>query len=232
MLINEENKRLYESAFIGDGEYNLHCLSWKPDIDERNIEESCEGPDGSWIPATPLGYRDYSISRIEGLNNILGCMVAVDLSDDKLHHVKRSEKLIKKYDKIHTDNGDFVVIGDTETQFFVVDGTGHTYYVEYDQSDNDIIVTVKGEEHKFSPKLSPGQKIFFAVATWEDNDSYKIVEDQVLNYDIEFTPTGEPFLQYMCLHSRNRVKEDEAFASSQEVWQQYQYNYPDKKYKE
>lgn len=230
MLVNEKNKKLYESAFIGNEEYKLPILAWKPDIDERNIEESCEGPDGKWIPATPLGYRDYTESRIDGLNRLLAGKPDVDLSNDQLHHVKRSDNRLKKYDVIHIENGDFVVTGDTETQFFLADGGDHRYYVNYEKET--ITVVINNKEYVFEPKLLPGQKIFFAVATWEDDNSYKIVEDQVLNYDIEFTPTGEPFLQYMCLHSRNRVKEDEAFASSQDVWQQYKYDYPDKKYKE
>lgn len=39
METNETNKALYEKAFIGNGEYTLCELNWKPDIDERVIEE-------------------------------------------------------------------------------------------------------------------------------------------------------------------------------------------------
>ena len=69
MEINEENKKLYEDAFIPDGEYG-DLNNWKPSIDERMIEEFCEDIDGNWSPATPLGYRDYRLSRADGLFNI------------------------------------------------------------------------------------------------------------------------------------------------------------------
>ena len=70
MDINEINKKLYEDAFISNGEYG-DLNSWKPDIDERMIEESCEDENGKWVPATPLGYRDYKESRSEGIKSIL-----------------------------------------------------------------------------------------------------------------------------------------------------------------
>lgn len=120
MEINEKNKALYEKAFIGDGEYTLYELSWKPSIDEREIEEWSGDDEGNWIPATPLGYRNYIISRTEGLKNILGQEDFVDLTDDKLHHIKREDNAIKLYDRIKTDNGEFVVTGDDENKFFVI----------------------------------------------------------------------------------------------------------------
>ena len=69
MEINEVNKKLYESAFVSDGTFG-DLDNWKPDIDERLIEESTEDENGNWIPATPLGYRDYKLSREEGLNTV------------------------------------------------------------------------------------------------------------------------------------------------------------------
>ena len=67
MEINEINKRLYELAFIQNGEYGYHDNNtWKPSIDEMEIEEHCEDEDGHYVPATPLGYRDYKLSRIQG----------------------------------------------------------------------------------------------------------------------------------------------------------------------
>lgn len=120
MEINEKNKALYEKAFIGDGEYTLYELSWKPSIDEREIEEWSGDDEGNWIPATPLGYRNYIISRAEGLKNILGQEDFVDLTDDKLHHIKREDNVIKLYDRIKTDSGEFVVTGDDENKFFVI----------------------------------------------------------------------------------------------------------------
>ena len=62
MEINEVNKKLYESAFVSDGTFG-DLNNWKPDIDERLIEESIEDENGNWIPATPLGYRNYKLSR-------------------------------------------------------------------------------------------------------------------------------------------------------------------------
>ena len=41
MEINEVNKKLYESAFVSDGTLG-DLNNWKPDIDERLIEESTE----------------------------------------------------------------------------------------------------------------------------------------------------------------------------------------------
>ena len=120
MEINEKNKALYEKAFIGDGEYTLYELSWKPSIDEREIEEWSGDDEGNWIPATPFGYRNYIISRAEGLKNILGQGDFVDLTDDKLHHIKREDNVIKLYDRIKTDSGEFVVTGDDENKFFVI----------------------------------------------------------------------------------------------------------------
>ena len=66
MEINEVNKKLYESSFVSDGTFG-DLDNWKPDIDERLIEESCEDENGNWVPATPLGYRDYKLSREEGI---------------------------------------------------------------------------------------------------------------------------------------------------------------------
>lgn len=131
MKINETNKKLYESAFIQNGEYGYHEDDWKPSIDEREIEEFCEDENGNYTPATPLGYRDYKESRIQGLKNIFDQYPSVDLTNDKLHNLKRCDEEIKQYDKIKTDKGVFIIVGDDETQFFVVDENNHVYFVEY-----------------------------------------------------------------------------------------------------
>ena len=49
---NEVNMKLYESAFVSDGTFG-DLNNWKPDIDERLIEESTEDENGNWIPVTP-----------------------------------------------------------------------------------------------------------------------------------------------------------------------------------
>lgn len=139
MEINEINKRLYESAFIQNGEYGYHENSWKPSIDEREIHEMCGDEDGNYVPATPLGYRDYKESRLVGLKNILDQVPCVDLTNDKLHELKREDNTIKQYDKIKTDKGDFVVVGDDENMFYVVGGDNHLYYVEYVKEGVTII---------------------------------------------------------------------------------------------
>ena len=136
MEINEINKQLYESAFIQNGEYGYHeNNTWKPSIDERELDTMCCGDDGKYVPATPLGYRDYVESRLIGLKNILDQVPCVDLTNNKLHELKREDNIIKQYDKIKTDKGDFVVTCDDENKFFVVNRENHLYYVEYVKND-------------------------------------------------------------------------------------------------
>lgn len=134
MQINEKNKELYESAFISDGEYpNCSGDGWKPSINENEISEWCGNDDGVWVPATPLGYRDYLESRTEGIKKILAQEDSVDLTDDKFHHLKRWAGTIKQYDKIKTDSGDFVVTHDDEENYYVVDAENHQYYIAYEE---------------------------------------------------------------------------------------------------
>lgn len=131
MEINEINKQLYESAFIQNGEYGYHENSWKPSIDERELDTMCCCDGDKYVPATPLGYRDYTESRLIGIKNILDQVPCVDLTNDKLHELKREDNIIKQYDKIKTDKGDFVVTCDDENKFFVVNRENHLFYVEY-----------------------------------------------------------------------------------------------------
>ena len=51
--------------------------------------------------------------------------------NDKLYNIKREDDLLKQYDKIKTDNGEFIVVNDTEDKFFVVNPDNKTFYVEY-----------------------------------------------------------------------------------------------------
>ena len=126
MEINEINKQLYESAFIQNGEFGYHSNNtWKPSIDERELDTMCYGDDGKYVPATPLGYRDYTESRLIGIKNILDQVPCVDLTNDKLHELKREDNIIKQYDKIKTDKGDFVVTCDDENR------ENHLFCVEY-----------------------------------------------------------------------------------------------------
>jgi hypothetical protein len=132
MKVNEINKALYEIAFIQNGEYGYHENNWNPSIDEREIDTMCgDDGEGNYVPATPLGYRDYKESRMQGLKNIFDQYPSVDLTNDKLHNIKREDDLLKKYDKIKTDKGEFIVVNDTEDKFFIVNQDNKTFYVEY-----------------------------------------------------------------------------------------------------
>lgn len=136
MEINEVNKKLYEDAFISDGEFNV-VNNWKPDIDERMIEESCEYEDGKWGPATPLGYRDYRLSREEGLRNIIYNSDAARIfTYEDAHHIKRADNILKKYDKITIKGTDlktnYVVTGDDSDCFYIATEDNHLYYISYE----------------------------------------------------------------------------------------------------
>lgn len=132
MQINEINKELYESAFIQNGEYGYHENAWKPSIDEREIDTMCEDEDGNYVPATPLGYRDYKISRKQGLENIFSQNPCVDLTpDDKLHNVRREDNTIRQYDKIKYNDNFFIVVGDDEEKFYVVNPDNKLFCVKY-----------------------------------------------------------------------------------------------------
>lgn len=146
MQINQINKELYERAFIQNGEYGYHeNATWTPSIDEREIEAMCEGEDGHYVPATPLGWRDYSICRRQGLENIFSQYPCVDLSeDDKLHKVRRADNTIRLYDKIKRDEDDFyVVVGDDEDKFFVVNPEGNLFCVSYLKGEKEKVETVE-----------------------------------------------------------------------------------------
>lgn len=131
MEINEVNKKLYESAFVYDGTLG-DLNNWNPDIDERLIEESTEDENGNWVPATPLGYRNYKISRGEGLNTVFYESVPSRVFTlEDAHNIKREDNIIKKYDLVTIDKSNYIVIGDDETRFYVVDKDDHMYYIEY-----------------------------------------------------------------------------------------------------
>lgn len=131
MEINEVNKKLYESAFVSDGTFG-DIDDWEPDIDERLIEVSTEDENGNWIPATPLGYRDYKLSREEGLNKVFHESVPSRVFTlEDAHNIKKEDNIIKKYDLITIDKSNYIIIGDDETRFYVVNKDDHKYCVEY-----------------------------------------------------------------------------------------------------
>jgi len=133
MEINEVNKKLYESAFVSDGTFG-DLDNWKPDIDERMIEESCEDENGDWIPATPLGYRDYKLSREEGLNTVFYESVPSRVFTlEDAHNIKREDNIIKKYDKIAIDGNEYIVVGDDSDAFYLVDKTDKAYFINYER---------------------------------------------------------------------------------------------------
>ena len=131
MEINEVNKKLYESAFISDGTFG-DLNNWKPDIDESLVEESIADENGNWIPATPLGYRDYKLSRKEGLNTIFHKSVPSRVFTlEDAYNIKREDNIIKKYDLITIDKSNYIVVGDDVTMFYVVNEDDHEFYIEY-----------------------------------------------------------------------------------------------------
>ena len=131
MEINEVNKKLYESAFISDGTFG-DLNNWKPDIDESLVEESIADENGNWIPATPLGYRDYKLSRKEGLNTIFHKSVPSRVFTlEDAYNIKREDNIIKKYDLITIDKNNYIVVSDDESMFYVVNEDDHTFYIEY-----------------------------------------------------------------------------------------------------
>ena len=140
MKINETNKKFYELAFIENGEFGYGFKEWKPSIDERECEDMMMGctEDGAWIPATPCGYRDYTKSRLQGLQNILDQYPSVKLDNDRYHHIKREDDTIKQYDKITIDDGrEFVVIGDDEDKYYIVDRENNLFCVAYEQPTDE-----------------------------------------------------------------------------------------------
>ena len=131
MEINEVNKKFYESTFVSDSTFG-GLNNWKPDIDERLIEESTEDENGNWVPATPLGYRDYKLSREEGLNTIFYESVPSRVSTlEDAHNIKREDNIIKKYDLVTIDKSNYIVVGDDENMFYIVNEDDHKYYLEY-----------------------------------------------------------------------------------------------------
>ena len=131
MQINEINKKIYEDAFICTGEYG-QLNSWKPSIDEREIQEwSCD-ENGNEEPATPLGYRDYIESRIDGIKRILNKEETINLDEDRFRQIKRDDNTIRLYDKITINEGrDFVVVGDDDELYYVVDENNQLFSVKY-----------------------------------------------------------------------------------------------------
>ena len=96
------------------------------------IEESTEDENGNWIPATPLGYRDYKLSREEGLNTVFYESVPSRVFTlEDVHNIKREDNIIKKYDLVTIDKSNYIVVGDDESKFYVVNEDDHKYYLEY-----------------------------------------------------------------------------------------------------
>lgn len=135
MEINEVNKELYEKAFISDGKYG-ELNNWKPSINESEIEEWCgqTSEDGTevWVPATPLGYRDYKESRAEGLANIFAAgNIAGKYTLDEAHLLIRDDNPLKQYDEIIIDDNSYIVTGDDAYNMYIVNEDGHKYSIAY-----------------------------------------------------------------------------------------------------
>lgn len=133
MFINEKNEELYKKAFISDDEYE-DFNNWKPSINEEEIEEWCtKEKDGEevWIPATPLGYRDYEISRSEGLKNIFSESECKTFTYEEIHNIKREDNIVKQYDKLNIDGSFYIVAGDDENCIYIVSKDDHKYSIAY-----------------------------------------------------------------------------------------------------
>ena len=121
-------------AFIENGKFSCYGNEWHPkwhpSIDEREIEYRYE-KDGEYIPVTPCGFREYKESRLQGLKNIFDQDTSVDLTNGKLFNLKRDEGFIRQYDKIKSDKGEFVVVGDDKDEFYLVDKNNNLFIVDY-----------------------------------------------------------------------------------------------------
>lgn len=131
MKINESNRKAYEDAFILNGEYCVDTAGWKPSINENEISEMCGDEEGHWYPATPLGYRDYKISRVEGLKNIFSQDCSVELTLEDAHQIKKDEEPFRQYDKIKIDDNYYVITGNDDVRFYVVNEDNLQYYIDY-----------------------------------------------------------------------------------------------------
>lgn len=131
-MVNEANKKLYEGAFIANGEFPVtDADGWKPDIDECLIDDHCE-IDGKYVPATPLGYRDYLESRKEGIKAIINNGIAHHVTKDAAHDPE-IVGAVEKYDEIIIDGKPYVVTAIDEDRYYVVDDELHNYYLEYNK---------------------------------------------------------------------------------------------------
>jgi len=142
MEINVKNKELYEKAFITNGEYGVELNNaWTPSIDENEISEWCtttnEKGEEVYIPATPLGYRDYLESRIEGIKNILEQPADNAFTLDSLYQIKKEDNKLKLYDKIIIDGtSQYVVAGEDIDRFFLINELNKKFYVLYNIENN------------------------------------------------------------------------------------------------
>lgn len=129
MKTNEFNEVIYKKCFTG---WNIPCS-----IDESDVDNYCnkinENGEEIWIPATPLGCRDYLESRKEGIEKIIDYTPALTFDLDHLHTLKKGEEPFKLYDhlSIPDTEKDFVVSAEKEDRFFIVDRDNHLYYIEY-----------------------------------------------------------------------------------------------------
>lgn len=132
MEINEKNQCLYHKAFIQDGSFQV-SNNWKPSINESEIDCVCRQDDGTVIPATPLGFRDYLTSRLEGISNILDQEPDITMTIDELKNCKKGEEPFKVYDHIYVSDRDehFVIVGywNEPTELYLLDKDNRLRFV-------------------------------------------------------------------------------------------------------
>ena len=85
----------------------------------------------AFIENGECGFREYKESRLQGLKNIFDQYTSVDLTNGKLFNLKRDEGFIRQYDKIKSDKGEFVVVGDDKDEFYLVDKNNNLFIVDY-----------------------------------------------------------------------------------------------------
>ena len=129
MKINEINEVIYKQCFTG---WHNSCSIDESEIDTHTSYTNENGEE-IWIPATPLGCRDYLESRKEGIEKIIDHTPALTFDLDYLYTLKKGEEPFKLYDhlSIPDTEKDFVVSAEKEDRFFIVDRDNHLYYIEY-----------------------------------------------------------------------------------------------------
>lgn len=139
MEINLKNQDLYHKAFVSEDGWG-DAVIWRPSINESEIEDWSCTLDGKVVPATPLGFRDYSEGRLDGVKSILKQEPDVTMTLNELSHCKKGQEPFKQYDHLYVSDQDdhFVIAGydNAQQNILVVSVDSYTYSVKL-KSEND-----------------------------------------------------------------------------------------------